>query len=185
MSTAWLCINLCLILYQGKIFCLIFTYRFGCFFHVPNSNCNFFCSSHMKLLSTCFYPCLYILLSSTKRILHLNIHSNILTVIKQAKIWLNQTTALLFLLRQIWLGSLSFSSETVTCTVVTRIVVQSPQWLSARLALIRKHFVVVLTGLLEQDLCKSQIWTISRYYSVIKLHLFLTSDCSKIIERNI
>lgn len=40
--------------------------------------------------------------------------------------------------------------------VVTRTVVQSPQWLSAALGLIMKRFFV-LTALPEQDLCSSHI----------------------------
>lgn len=175
------CVNWCSILGQGKICCL-FPYRFGCFFHVPDSNYNWVSVPH---IGNCHLRAFTrILVPVIKCILHLNAHSEILIRQNRQKDMGDCTTVLLLLLRQIWLSSPRFLFRTVTCIVVPRTVVQSPQWLSAVLGLIMKCFFV-LTALPEQDLCSSQIWPIPWYHSLIKLQILLISDCSKMTECNV
>lgn len=77
-------------------------------------------------------------------------------MIKQAKMWVTAQLCCFFAEADMTQQLEVFLQGLSHVFVVTRTVVQSPQWLSAALGLIMKRFFV-LTALPEQDLCSSHI----------------------------
>lgn len=122
---------------RGKYFNSLFISLFRCLFHIPNNNYNPF-SLFLTPAS------LHILLCLSKCILHLDAHSKT-QYEKTTRQRCEGTRGLLlsaFAEAEVT-QQLEFVLWAVTCTAVTRILVPSPQWWSAVLALITKRFFVL------------------------------------------